>query len=274
MVSCDAGMSATRGQVIINNRNVSYLRWGDGLRHIVLLHGITSSARSWWRVAPVLANLDFTVTAFDMPGHGESSTLTTHDIASLAQHIAPTCDTLGISVHTLIGHSWGGAVSIAAASLIRPQQLALIDPLVALDTDWGAQVVARFSEGIGQAVHQTTPWLSARNKLWHRCDVYWKAEALQQCRHEAVDGLFLHSGSWDLVGALIALPAPTLCLVASAESTVINLSHQQLLATRLQQNGGQFLQIGGTDHNMHRAGFDLTMPAILSWIKQERAWTA
>ncbi|MFM2309716.1 MAG: hypothetical protein RLY87_1838 [Chloroflexota bacterium] len=271
MVSCDAGMTPTRAQVIIHNRNVSYLRWGSGPRHIVLLHGITSSARSWWRVAPVLANLGYTVTAFDMPGHGESSTLTAHDIPTIAAHITAACTTLDIRIHTLIGHSWGGSVAIGAASLLAPQQLVLIDPLVAHDAVWGADVLPRFSEGIGQAVHQTTPWLTARNKLWHRCDVQWKAEALQQCRREAVEGLFLHSGTWHLVDELAALTIPTLCLVAGGDTTVISAAHQSAMGAILGANHGQLIKIEGTDHNMHRAGFDLTMPVLSSWIKQEQA---
>jgi pimeloyl-ACP methyl ester carboxylesterase len=153
---------------------------------------------------------------------------------------------------------------------MQPQQRILIDPLVALDATWGAQVVERFSEGIGQAMHQTTPWLSARNKLWHRCDVQWKAEALQQCRRDAVEGLFLHSGSWQLVDELAAVQTPTLCLVASADTTVISPAHQAMLSAMLPLHGGQYRQIDGTDHNMHRAGFDLTMPVLHSWITQER----
>ena len=38
----------------------------------MLLHGITSNAQAWWRVAPRLVGLGFRVVAFDMPGHGHS----------------------------------------------------------------------------------------------------------------------------------------------------------------------------------------------------------
>ena len=272
MVSCDAGMSPTRGQVIINNRNVSFLRWGTGSRHIVLLHGITSSARSWWRVAPVLANLDFTVTAFDMPGHGESGTLPTHDIQSIAAHITAACTTLSITPHTVLGHSWGGSVAICAATLLHSVTLILVDPLIALDLTWAEQAVPRFVEGIGQAMHQTTPWLTARNKLWHRCDVHWKAEALEQCRREAVDGLLVHTGSWSLIEELATVATPTLCLVAGGDTTVISGPDQAAVEALIVARGGQLHKIEGTDHNMHRTGFDLTMPVLLHWIKQEQEW--
>ena len=268
MVSCDAGMSPFRGQLIVNNRTVSYLRWGDAAPQLVLLHGVTSSARSWWRVAPVLANLGFTVTAFDMPGHGESGTLPAHGIDAIAAHISAACAALGITVHTLMGHSWGGATAIGAIAHLAPQQLILIDPLVAHTDTWGAQVVERFSEGIGQAVHQTTPWLTARNKQWHRCDVLWKAEALQQCRREAVEGLFLHSGDWHLLDTQPAFPADTLCLVAADDATVMSATDRTRMTQLLEDRGGMLRQIDGTDHNMHRAGFDLTMPVILEWLKR------
>jgi pimeloyl-ACP methyl ester carboxylesterase len=84
-------MTPTRGQVIVNNRIVSYLRWGSGTRHAVLLHGVTSSARSWWRVAPGIASLGYCVTAFDMPGHGESNLIGTFSWACLARAYPRIC---------------------------------------------------------------------------------------------------------------------------------------------------------------------------------------
>src|SRR5438445_5838554 len=51
-----------------------YLSWGtERTDHpcALLLHGITSSALSWVRVGPALANR-YRVYAFDMRGHGDS----------------------------------------------------------------------------------------------------------------------------------------------------------------------------------------------------------
>ena len=40
---------------------LSYLEWGSrGKPAAVLLHGITSNAQAWWRVAPALIERDFT----------------------------------------------------------------------------------------------------------------------------------------------------------------------------------------------------------------------
>src|SRR5436309_8272161 len=51
-----------------------YLSWGTEQREhpcALLLHGITSSALSWVRVGPALANR-YRVYALDMRGHGDS----------------------------------------------------------------------------------------------------------------------------------------------------------------------------------------------------------
>ena len=51
----------------------SALTWGDpGDRPLVLIHGITASARIWWRVGPALAASGRHVVAVDLPGHGQT----------------------------------------------------------------------------------------------------------------------------------------------------------------------------------------------------------
>ena len=269
MVSCDAGMSPTRGQVIINNRIVSYLRWGSGARHVLLLHGVTSSARSWWRVAPGIASLGYCVTAFDMPGHGESNLIGHHDIPHIADHLSAACAALAIPIHTLLGHSWGGATALVMAQSQPLQRLILIDPLIKLDPSGGAQLVAKYGEGVGHSSAETLPWLTARNKLWHRCDVQWKAEALQQCRREAVEGLLLNSGEWDITPLFAQITTNTLCLVADTAATIIPAASIPTIQKALSQHTGRWVQIAGTDHNMYRGGFDVTMPRLIEWIKED-----
>ncbi len=39
----------------------------------LLVHGVTSSSRTWWRVAPALAGRGFRVLAVDLRGHGASA---------------------------------------------------------------------------------------------------------------------------------------------------------------------------------------------------------
>ena len=51
----------------------SALAWGDPTaRPTVLIHGVTASARIWWRVGPALAATGRRVVAPDLPGHGRT----------------------------------------------------------------------------------------------------------------------------------------------------------------------------------------------------------
>jgi len=272
MESCEAGMPPRREQVIVQNRVLSYLRWGEGERTVLLLHGITSSARAWWRVAPAIANLGYCVVAFDMPGHGESMLLGTHELPSIAEHLAHACQQLGLTPHAIVGHSWGGATALLLAPRLAVTRLVLIDPALTLSEHINPVMLPRFLEGIGEPPAVSIPWLSQRHKHWHRCDVQWKAEALVQCRREAVEGFFLHSGQWNLTSQFAQCSIPTLCLVAAPAATVIPSEFHGAIQAALAEHGGAWHQLEGTDHNMYRGGFDVTMPHIVHWLKETSPW--
>ena len=55
------------------------LTWGaSNAPPILLLHGITSLAGTWWRVGPAVAAAGFRVIAPDLPGHGGAQPWTGH----------------------------------------------------------------------------------------------------------------------------------------------------------------------------------------------------
>ncbi|HKQ02133.1 MAG TPA: alpha/beta fold hydrolase, partial [Actinomycetes bacterium] len=50
-------------------------RWepdGTARGRVVLLHGMMSTAATWWRAGPALAARGWVVDALDLPGHGDS----------------------------------------------------------------------------------------------------------------------------------------------------------------------------------------------------------
>src|SRR5215218_6103560 len=110
-VGCVAGLEPSRGSIDAGGINLSYLEWGQGGAPLLLLHGITSSARGWWRVAPELVALGYHVYALDMPGHGESQLGDTHQIDQIAARVGAVAEALQLAKPTVIGHSWCGAVA-------------------------------------------------------------------------------------------------------------------------------------------------------------------
>jgi pimeloyl-ACP methyl ester carboxylesterase len=97
---------------------------------LVLTHGLGSNQAFWYfRIAPRLATR-YRVTLYDLRGHGTSegpdSGYTTRDLAG---DLEALMDAQGIASAHLVGHSFGGAVSLHFAALHpeRVLSLTLID---------------------------------------------------------------------------------------------------------------------------------------------------
>ena len=56
-----------------------------------LLHGVTSSRSTWWRVGPALAAAGWDVTAVDLAGHGDGPRLPAEngDLTALVDAVVP-----------------------------------------------------------------------------------------------------------------------------------------------------------------------------------------
>ncbi len=114
--------------VQIHGKPVSFHRGGSGPA-IVLVHGITSSARTWSAVAPLLER-DHTVIAPDLAGHGHSAKPRgDYSLGAHASGIRDLLAVLGIPRATVVGHSLGGGIVMQFAYQFpeRVQRLVLVD---------------------------------------------------------------------------------------------------------------------------------------------------
>ncbi len=81
--------------------------WGDG-PPIVFAHGWASSSDIWQPTMARLADLAFTVIAYDRRGHGRSDDPGRgYDYDTLADDLAAVLTHYGVSAVTLVGHSMG-----------------------------------------------------------------------------------------------------------------------------------------------------------------------
>src|SRR4051794_7545215 len=107
--------------------------WGDAeAPPVLLVHGVTSSSRTWWRVGPALAAAGYRVVAIDLPGHGRTGQWTgEHRFVATAARVAGFVEAAGLRAADLavIGHSWGAmtAAALPVAGLV-PRVLVLLDP--------------------------------------------------------------------------------------------------------------------------------------------------
>jgi len=123
-------MSARRrGRAPVDGGSLHYLRSGSG-PELVLIHGLASDLAFWYLgLVPLLAD-DFTITTFDLRGHGYSDAPPSgYTSADLAADTLALMDHVGIDQATLVGHSFGGSVALHA-TLLRPDR---VDRLVLAD---------------------------------------------------------------------------------------------------------------------------------------------
>jgi pimeloyl-ACP methyl ester carboxylesterase len=265
-----AGTPPRRGSLQIGNMTLAYLDWGGEGPDVLLLHGITSNAETWWRVAPRLAAEGFRVLGFDMPGHGRSAEATDHRIDSIATLVSSAAVALGARKSVLIGHSWGGAVALALASGssgIEAERLVMMDPALALTAEAGTQRVPAFTKGLGSSVESLIPAISAANPDWHENDVRWKAQAMHDCRFSAVSGFFTQSGDWDLTPRLGRVNVPLLLLIADPAASIIGDETRIAAERAIDRKRGRVAVVAGTTHNMYRgAGYEPTLAVIMGWL--------
>jgi len=175
------------------HRVLAHERQGDGPVAVALLHGVGGSRHIWSDevsgTARALAQAGFTALALDLPGYGESPLPAGLSIASMAQAVADTLQTLGFEQAVLLGHSMGGMVAqefaatwpervralvlaCTSPAFGRPggdwQQAFLRDRLAPLDAGQGMAAVAErlVPAMVAPGVPETQPGASCLP--WHR----------------------------------------------------------------------------------------------------------
>ncbi len=188
----------------------SVVEWGaPDDRPLLLIHGVTASARVWWRIAPALAATGRRVVAPDLAGHGHTGQWRGHhrfdqnarDVAALARAAG-----IGRPDLQVVGHSWGGmtAAALPAAGLV-PATLVLLDPPV-LPAAEMAEMVTDPTNRTYTDLDTARTALAAGNPTWALGDIEAKAEALVRLQLEAARAVLLDNGDWD--GGLAALADP------------------------------------------------------------------
>jgi pimeloyl-ACP methyl ester carboxylesterase len=189
----------------------SSLGWGiPSDRPLVLVHGVTSSARIWWRVGPALAAAGRHVIAVDLPGHGLTGHwVGHHGFRDNAADVAAWIRAIGLDRDDLqvVGHSWGG-MTVAALPVggIRPATLVLLDP-PAVPHDYLVQMVSFATERRQPDLETALSIVAAAEPGWSAGDALAKAEALTQFDEAAVLAIMLDNGDWDGGLADISDPA-------------------------------------------------------------------
>lgn len=178
------------------------LRWGTGEHRALLVHGLSSSAQTWWRIGSRLARAGWSVAASDLRGHGRAPVTETYGLAEMAADLV----SLGGGWDVVVGHSLGGALAVlAAAEDGWAARLVLVDPALRIADD---RVDAVRAEEIAELEAAAAGAIAAAHPDWHSEDVRLKARAVEAMSPAVVAAIFDENRPWDVVDDLAALRVP------------------------------------------------------------------
>ena len=120
-------------QVETNGITTVLGEWGEGERHMVLLHGVSSNHKLWGDLALRLAGAGWHVYAPDFRGSGMSEASgdqVGEELDAYVDDLVVWTGDFGLNSFVLAGHSFGGRVAAEFAARFpdRVHRLVLIDP--------------------------------------------------------------------------------------------------------------------------------------------------
>ncbi|WP_139488766.1 alpha/beta fold hydrolase [Brevibacillus dissolubilis] len=113
----------------LGDQTVNGYLWSNPDKPVILcIHGLTGSAASFFELAELLQD-EYHLVALDMPGHGLTpgfSTENSYLFTTLAAWLDGVVTVLGLTQFTLMGHSWGAALSLFYAAAYPDKVTGLI----------------------------------------------------------------------------------------------------------------------------------------------------
>jgi pimeloyl-ACP methyl ester carboxylesterase len=248
-----------------------------GIHELVLLHGQPGSPADWHQVAERLPARLHAVAA-DRPGYG-SSQLPAGGFAANARAVIDDLDARGIDRAVLVGHSFGGGVAVAAASL-APERVEAVVLLASVGPGcanaWDRLLGAPAAGPLCALVAwKLTPWLArarlaAARRLAGRSlrpdeHVNWQVWGRKDNAHGALWRTFLAEQRAllreldELEHALPTVEVPVLVL-ADPQDTLVPVETARCLARLLPDARLQL--INGAGHHLPRRASAAVADAI------------
>jgi pimeloyl-ACP methyl ester carboxylesterase len=237
----------------------------------VLVHGVTSSSRTWWRVGPALAERGYRVLAVDLRGHGASPrTEAGLSVADLAGDVAETVEaaTAPAPVDLLVGHSLGALVALELVGR-RPgfaRRLVVEDPPGSGSIDWaglaaGIETDTRRAVADPEALQRD---LEVANPAWPPGEAERRVADLADCDGEAIAAAVRSGVAVDLPALLAAAPLPVLLLLAEEALGSNLLGLDRKAAVEAMRDGTTRVLPAG--HSVHREALDAWLAALDAWL--------
>jgi pimeloyl-ACP methyl ester carboxylesterase len=255
---------------------------GSGGPLALLIHGVTSSSRTWWRVAPELVRRGYRVLAIDLRGHGASPGM--GEGLALGDLTADVLETLRAdgtyddgregrdgqaTVDLVVGHSLGALVALDLLGRVPglARRLVLEEPPGSTGVDGAAMADGVEADGHRaraepDAMRQE---LAASNPAWDPEEVERRLADLAACDTEGVAAGLRGTTAFDLPALATAVRIPTLLVVGLEDlgSALVGPDRKALVDALAGRGAFEVLDAG---HNLHREAFGRFMDVLDRWL--------
>ncbi len=232
--------------------------WGQSGPVVLGVHGMTSSRKSWERLAKFLDGR-FRVTAYDQRGHGDSAGVNgPMSLERGVRDLENVVAALGEPVSALVGHSWGGAVAIIGGSRLPVRRVAAIDPMVRqVASSWYDEYLEELRESFALSGDARDARTREDYGDWASEDVEAKVHAVRSMTTAPIEGLMREnpSNAWDLRSAIAGYDKPLLLAMAVPGEGINDPTTFDDIA-RNHARSVEIVTFPGAGHNVHRTDFD------------------
>jgi pimeloyl-ACP methyl ester carboxylesterase len=245
---------------------------------MLCVHGMTSSRRSWERLAQHYGDRA-RIYAYDQRGHGDSAEV----LGPMMLHRA-LLDLYNIihaipdPVDVLIGHSWGGAAVILGGRRFDVGRVVAIDPMVRqADAPWYDEFIGELKVQFSKRGDERDALIrSEYSKLgWGDSDIAGKVHAVRNMTVLPIQRLRDENPpeTWDLRPDLENYPKPLLLAIADGDRSVVALEDLKYI----REHGGPNVAIRvfeNQGHNLHRTAFDALIRELDTYFERTSALPA
>ncbi|CAA9459765.1 MAG: hypothetical protein AVDCRST_MAG14-2231 [uncultured Rubrobacteraceae bacterium] len=246
--------------------------WGEeGSPLAVLVHGVTASSRTWWRVGPWFASRGWRAVAVDLRGHGGSPRVMEDlGLEDLAEDLYETVSGLpGERVDVLLGHSLG---ALAALELCQRREdlvgsLVLEEPPGSQSTDF--EEIARGVEADAARAREAPEAFEreqlAENPSWSEEDSAANAESLRECDAGPVAAMLRNGLRYNLEELVGSVEVPALLILGSeARGSVLPEPERTTVAGALSYGRTEVFDAG---HGVHRDDYAGYVRLLEGWLR-------
>lgn len=252
---------------------LAYNSWGEGGHPLaVLVHGVTGSSRTWWRVGPWFAENGWHTIVVDLCGHGASLRMSGDEgLENLAGDLYGTVSAiqnLTEKIDVLLGHSLGAlaALKLCESHGDLARRLVLEDPPGSRSTDF--EEIARGVEADTARAREAPEALEREqldeNPSWAEEDSVQSVAGMRECDTDSVAAMIRTGLRYDLAALAGSVKVPTLLILGSEERGSVLPEPERSAVTNSLRKGK--VRVFDAGHGVHRDDFEGYIRLLDEWL--------